>query len=90
MENIDYIKIPLYKLYYLENVKDFPGLDSANVEMFRKEYSDEEIKGILSSLAWASKNPSHDFSSMLPNLRHSNEDIYNYFCKVYQSLNFLR
>ena len=87
MENIDYLKIPLYKLYYLKNVNDFRGFDSNDLEALRKEYSNEEITGILNSLAWASKNPSYDFSSMLPNLGHNNEDIYIYICKAYQSLN---
>ena len=86
MENINFLKIPLYKLYYIENVEDFREFDSDDLVALKSEYSPEEVNSIVDSLAWASRNSGYDFSSLLPKLSHSNADIYKYVCKVYQSL----
>ena len=79
-------KNPLYKLYYLDDVSNFPGLSHEDLKLLRTEYSEEEIEHILASLAWAGKKPEYDFASLLPNLRHKNPDIYMYVRKVYESL----
>lgn len=85
MEEINWLKIPLYKLYYLNNINDFSGLSDEDLKLLSKEYTDEEIQHMSAALAWASKNPDYDFSSLLPNLRHKNSDIHVYLCKVYES-----
>lgn len=53
---------------------------------FCRQNSEQEIEHILASLAWAEKTPDYNFSSLLPNLRHENPDIYMYLHKVYESL----
>lgn len=85
MEDVNWLKIPLYKLYYLNNVNEFIALSEEDLNRLRKEYTDEEIQRLSAALAWASKNPDYDFSSLLPNLRHKNHDIHAYLCKVYES-----
>lgn len=86
VEETKWLKIPLYKLYYLDDASNFLGLNNADLELLRTQYSEEEIEHILASLAWAGKNPEYDFASLLPNLRHKNPDIYMYLRKVYESL----
>lgn len=85
MENINFLKIPLYKLYYIEDVNDFTGFDKEALDEIIAEYEPEEIEGILNSLEWANNHPDYDFSSMLPDLNHSNADIYEYVSKAYNS-----
>lgn len=87
MDNLNFLKIPLYKLYYIKSVDDFRGLDNDDLTALRDEYSTDELKSIMNSLEWASRNPDFDFSSLLPKLGHSNTDIYRYLCTVHQSLN---
>lgn len=86
MENLNFLKIPLYKLYYIKSVDDFPGLGSDDLASLKSEYTPDELESIVSSLEWASRNPNFEFTSLLPKLGHSNADIYRYLCKVYQSL----
>lgn len=85
-DNIGFLKIPLNKLYYIEDVNDFTGFDKEALDEIAAEYEPEEIEGILSSLEWASKHPEYDFSSILPDLEHSNTDIFEYISKAYGSL----
>lgn len=47
MENIGFLKIPLYKLYYLENVNDFQGFDSDDLGELRNEYSAGHVFNIV-------------------------------------------
>jgi len=87
--NINFLRIPLNKLYYIDNVNDFSGLALQDLESLKSEYDESELKGIVESVRWATENPNYDFLSLLPNLQHSNEDIYIYICKVENSLNSL-
>ena len=86
MENTTCLKIPLYKLYYIDKVSDFAGFTRDDVDALKAEYNAQEIKCILTSLAWAAKNPTFDFTSLLPNLPHTNKDIYIYLCKAHETL----
>ncbi|MFZ6643248.1 hypothetical protein ACO0LL_26240 [Undibacterium sp. TC4M20W] len=84
--NINFLRIPIYNLYYIDDVADFAGLSVEDSRSLQEVYDEEELKGIFEALAWAIKNPEYDFLSLLPNLRHSNEDIYLYLCKIERSL----
>jgi len=85
--NINFLRIPIYNLYYIDDVADFAGLSVEALQSLREVYDEEELKGIFGALAWAIKNPKYNFRSLLPNLRHSNKDIYLYLCKLERSLN---
>jgi hypothetical protein len=84
--NINFLKIPLYKLYYISDVNAFSGLTQEDINSLKKEYDESELEGINSAIKWALQNKDYDFSSLLPNLSHSNKDIYNYICKIHASL----
>lgn len=86
METMACLKIPLHKLYYIKKVSDFAGFSRDDVDALKAEYTAHEIQCILTSLAWASENPDYDFASLLPNLPHSNKDIYLYLCKAHKTL----
>ncbi len=81
-ENINFLKIPLYGLCYVENIDDFNGLKKDELKSLTKEYDESEIIGIVESVDWAIKNPNYDFSSLLPNLQHDNDKIYKYLRKL--------
>ncbi|MBC3917322.1 hypothetical protein H8L32_07535 [Undibacterium sp. CY18W] len=68
------------------DVSDFAGLSIDAIALLPEEYSEEELSGIFEALRWATKNPGYDFRSLLPDLRHSNGDIYQYLCKIEVSL----
>jgi hypothetical protein len=84
------LRIPLHKLYHIENVDTFYGLTEKDISSLRSEYTDEELSNIIKSVHWAVQNREYDFSSLLPNLNHSNEDIYKYLSRLEQSLAEMR
>ena len=87
--NMNFLKIPLHKLYYVDDVREFLGLTAQDLESLKSEYDESELKGIIESVRWATHNPNYDFLSLLPNLQHSNEDIYKYLCKLESSISSL-
>lgn len=82
MSNKDYLRITLHKLYYVDDLGSFSGLTAEEFASMRDEYDPDEIKSIIESVGWARENPDFDFSSLLPDLNYSNDEIYEYFCKL--------
>jgi len=74
-----WLRIPVYKLYYLDFVEGFEGLDETELSKFDTAYSLEERRNIIEALRWAAKNPTYDFNELLPGLEWPNEGIYKYF-----------
>jgi hypothetical protein len=85
--NKNFLRIPLHKLYYIDNVSDFSGFTKKDIESLKNEYDESELIGIVESVRWATQNQNYDFSSLLPNLKHSNDEIFLYLCKLDVSLN---
>lgn len=85
-ELIKRLRIPLYKLYYVDNIDNFVGLDKDELNAFREDYSQQEIEEIINALKWAVENPEFDFQSLLPNLLQKNESIYQYLCRLNDQL----
>jgi len=79
--NINYLRIPIGYLYDIDDLSNFPGFKKSGLECFVDGYEKSEIDGIIEALKWAKENPSHDFASMLPDIKHCNKDIYEYLCK---------
>jgi len=76
----------LYGLYHVENVradelyKGLPNYLNINLD-------EEEKREYKQALDWATKNPSFDFNSILPNLRKTNDEILVYLKKYRQFSN---
>lgn len=87
MNNTSFLRIPLNKLSYIDDVSNFNGLTEKDITDLNEEYTDEELTNIKESVAWAVNNPEYDFSSLLPNISHSNADIYNFLNKVHKTIN---
>ncbi len=86
--NINYLRIPLYKLFYIKNLSDFSGLTNEEIESAKKEYDHTDIRGIVEVVKWATNHPDYDFLSLAPWLditTYSNEEIYQYCCKINDS-----
>lgn len=81
-----FLKIPLHKLYYIHDIEQFSGLSKKEIDAMRNEYDESELLQISESVSWAVENKDYDFSSLLPNLSQSNEEIYTYLCKLQSSL----
>lgn len=84
--NENFLRIPLYKLYYIDNVSDFSGLTKKDLESLKAEYDESELIGIAESVRWATHNQNYDFASLLPNLKQSNDEIFKYLCELDASL----
>jgi hypothetical protein len=84
--NTNYLRIPLHKLYYIDDVDAYPGLSVDELISLKEKYTEEAVAGIVKAVEWAVENKGYDFSSMLPNLNHSNDDIYKYLCVLNHSL----
>ncbi len=87
--NEKFLRIPLHKLYYIDNVDDFSGLTKKDIEALKSEYDEPELIRIIESVRWATLNQDYDFASLLPNLKQSNKEIFKYLCKLDISLNGL-
>jgi len=83
MTDINYLRIFLYGLFYIENLETYKVL---NLENIKSEYEPDEIEGIVKALSWAKENPKHDFHSMLPIIKFENSQIYSYLMQVYEQL----
>ena len=81
-----FLRIPLYKLIYVENIQDFSGLKESEIKQFYIDYTSEEVENIMNALEWGIENQDFDFRSLLPDLRHSNESIYRYIVKIQKQI----
>ena len=82
MTNINYLRIPLSKLNYIDDLASFGGLNKDELVSLRIEYSEKELKEIIVAARWAKNNPNHDFRTMLPNLKFTNLEIYRYLTVI--------
>lgn len=82
MIDIKFLRIPLYRLYGIRNVRT-EKLFNDSWEKFEATYSLEERTNIINVIDWAVHNPGYDFSSLLPDLKHSNEDILFYLNQLH-------
>ena len=86
MNNIKFLRIPLYKLYHINDLSLFSGLSESSLKNLSSEYSSEEINEILLSIEWAIKNPKQDFKSMLPDIPFTNGEILDYLKIIHKQI----
>jgi hypothetical protein len=70
----------------MNDVDSYSGLTDDELISLKKKYPEEDVSGIIEAVDWAVNNEGYDFASMLPNLHHSNNDIYKYLCILNRSL----
>lgn len=80
--NENFLRIPLHKLYYIDDISNFSGLTQNELESLKDEYDESELTEITESVRWATQNQNYDFSSLLPNLKQSNDEIFRYLCEL--------
>ena len=83
---LNFLKIPLYKLCYIKDIDAFTGLTDEELDSLRSEYTESELAEIVRSVQWAVQNENYNFISLLPKLSYSNDEIYKYLCKLERSL----
>ncbi len=89
--NINFLRIPLYKLNYIKEISEFNGLNPEEIKSLSTDYSIKETKSICTALNWATKNPSFDFKSFaLLEKNYSNQEIYQFLCKMNESIKCLQ
>jgi hypothetical protein len=81
-----FLRHPLYKLYYLDDVEGFSGLSVEERDLFMQQYEDPLRSSILDALKWANEHPEADLTNVLPGLPCSNSDIHCYVGRVLASL----
>ncbi len=74
--------IPLHLLIYVDEIDDFYGCEGWRMKALKMEHTTDEIKRIYNALKWVKNNSDYDFKSILPELGHSNNSIYNFLCKL--------
>jgi hypothetical protein len=84
--NINFLKIPLYKLSYIDDLSGFAGLTAKEMAALKDEYDEEELRAIIEVVKWATENPDYDFLSLDRGLRVSNQEIHKFLCKIAASL----
>ncbi len=78
--NINYLRIPIAYLFDINSLHDFTEFKRSSLEYFTNGYDESDLNGIIEALKWAVENPEHDFSSMLPNIKYNNNEVYGYLC----------
>lgn len=81
--NLNFIKIPLYKLNYISDIDEIK-LDENFLAQFRNEYETEERENIFKQLEWAVNNPNYDFNRLVESKNFTNKQIYSYIQKLYE------
>ena len=85
----DALAIPLYGLYYIDDVRSADILNDKNLAQMSRDYDKAEIQRIREALEWAAEHTDYDFASILPNLRYTNVDIHFYLLKVLERMRTL-
>jgi len=85
--NTNFLRIPLYKLNYIDDLPSFSGLTGDELKSFDNEYDETEKVDIKAAVKWATENESFDFLSLVPDLKYTNKDIYEFLCKINNSFN---
>jgi hypothetical protein len=80
------LRIPLYKLFYIDDLQNFYGFSLEELKQFHIDYTKDEREHIITALEWAVNNPKFDFRSLLPGLQQPNESIYRYICILHKQL----
>ena len=81
--NLNFIKIPLYKLNYVTDIDEI-NLDENFLDQYHIEYDSDERKNIYEQLEWAVNNPNYDFSLLVDSNRFTNKQIYKYIRRIYE------
>lgn len=84
--HVQFLRIPLYKLNYIENIDAFSGLNDSEIKQIYIDYTSEEVESIMNALEWGVENHDFDFRSLLPDLKHSNDSIYRYIVKLQKQI----
>jgi len=81
-----YLRIPLSLIDYVDDVDAFQGLSPQQVAVLQRDYTPEEVDGIVDALRWASDHPDFDFASMIPGSSSSNAQMRGFLAKLLHSL----
>jgi len=71
---------------HVENVDAFEGLSAQKVASLPRDYTADEVTGIIAALRFASEHPEHDFAAMLPGVNQSNAKIHGFLVKIMNSI----
>src|SRR5690606_35310452 len=72
-------KVPLYSLFHIKDIRSHPRLDEKDLEALLGKYGPDKMRIVLVGLEWAVQNRDFDFKGVFPGMRHSNEEILQYF-----------
>ena len=72
----------LYFLYSIPEVNQTPILRKELVEQIKNKYQKSTVSEICKGLKWALANTDYDFSSQLPNLNKTNDEIKVFLQKI--------
>lgn len=72
----------LYFLYYIPDVSHDPVIRTELVTQIKEKYQKSTVANLCDGLDWALNNIDFDFSSELPNLRKTNNEIVIFLRKI--------
>ena len=83
---VKWLRIPLTLIEHVDDVKGFQGLDEQRLQAVQRDYTPDEITGIVSGLRFAEAHPQYDFASLIIGLNRTNAEIYPFLMKILRSL----
>lgn len=75
--SLEVLQIPLHKLRFLDVIGPDP-LAPDELELVFRVYTAGEVDLILESLEWGSRNPDYPFASLVPGIKCSHTEAYQY------------
>ena len=78
------LEVPLQWTFYLDDVEEFVGLSSSELERLHTKWSHETWLRMVRALAWAVQNPKVDLRSILPNLEPSNDALHRFVAVLHR------
>jgi len=86
--NTNFLRIPMHKLNYIDDLNSFSGLSERELELFFERYEESDVIEIKTAVKWATENKDFDFLSLaLDDIKFTNKEIYDYLCKINKSIN---
>ncbi len=81
-----YLRELFYDLYYIDDLAVILRQPETQYDRIRRPFRGKNLEGYLAALRWLSEHPEVDLTTILPGLKHRNEDIHQYTKVILKAL----
>ena len=86
MDNPDILRIPLYKLFYIDDLESFSGLTAEETAAMHRGYTAEVIDEIVAAMRWSVEDTDVDLTRLSHGLSYSNDQLRRFLRRMLESI----